>query len=199
MEGPGEVRQGSFSPAFCMLGFGGSAVGITIGKRMIDQLADVLEQPYESVEDAAKAALEEAFRIYESKAAWAVAGQLYYGPGLGYVDSEDAKDHRVIVGPFTTRKQAETACASLWTSSATGEEFKRWIVPMWHGSPATYYKHRQTEAKKAAGKDDNKVGEQLRQKRIAFFDANPGALTLPEDFGLDDDTEYCGGCGRPLD
>lgn len=172
-------------------------MAITIGKRMIDRLADVLDAPHDSVEDAAKAALEEAFAIYEEKAQWAVAGQLYYAPGMGYVSSEDAKDHRVVLGPFTTHKQAETACASLWTSSATGEEFQRWIVPMWHGSPAAYYKSRQQERKKEAVKNGDNKREALLAKRIAYFDANPGALTLPDD--IDDDTEYCGGCGRPLD
>jgi len=136
----------------------------------------VLEQDFNNVEDAAKAALSEAWAIYESKARFTVVGQIYYSGG--YLDHEDAAANKVALGRYATENQAQAAAESLVFGTRTHEESRAWVLRVHHGTPASYYAERAEERKKAelAGK----TGLEARlQRRIDFFKANPGVLTLP--------------------
>jgi len=152
-------------------------VAITIGKRDVARLAAVLEQDFGTVEEAAKAAMVEAWAIYEEKAQWTVVGQLRYGEG-GYIDHADAAASKVALGRYSTEKQALSVAESLVISTRTHEEFLAWVLPVWHGSPAAYFAERAEERKRQALRD--KTGLEARlQRRRDFFKANPGALVLP--------------------
>ena len=141
------------------------------------RLAGVLDRDYASVEDAAKAAMVEAFAIYESKAKWTVVGQLYYGEG-GYIDHEDAAASKVALGRYGTEKQAQSTAESLVINGRGHEEFRAWVLPVWHGTPASYFGERAEERKRQELL--GKTGLEARlQRRIDFFKANPGALILP--------------------
>jgi len=151
-------------------------LSLTTGKRDIARLAAVLEQDFGNVEEAAKAALAEAFAIYEEKARFTVVGQLYYSDG--FIDHADAAATKVALGRYGTEKQAQSAAESLVISTRTHEEFRAWVLPVWHGTPASYFGERAEERKREELR--GKTGLEARlQRRIDFFKANPGALILP--------------------
>ena len=181
------------------------------GKRDIARVAARLEEPHDSAESAAQAAIEEAWEIYEAKAKYAVVGQLRYSGEV--LSPDDARAARVIVGPFGTLKQAQGAGNSLALSSATGEEARWWAVPMWHGTPAAWYAERKKAAREAEALTSGMHPREIRlQMRERFFADNPGASTLPEHLqgsGWDSLDEFqvwleehadqcrsCGGTGR---
>ena len=152
-------------------------MSLTIGKRDIARLVAVLEQDFGTVEEAAKAALAEAFAIYEDKAHFTVVGQLYYGEG-GYIDHEDAAAAKVALGRYGTEKQAQSAAESLVINGRGHEEFQAWVLPVWHGTPAAYFGERIEERKRQELL--GKTGLEARlQRRQDWFKANPGALILP--------------------
>jgi hypothetical protein len=153
------------------------SVSLSIGKRDVARLATVLEQNFSTVEEAAKAALAEAFAIYEEKARFTVVGQLYYGEG-GYIDHEDAAASKVALGRYGTERQAQSAAESLVINGRDHEEFQAWVLPVWNGSPASYFAERAEERKRQ--ELSGKTGLEARlQRRIDFFRANPGVLVLP--------------------
>lgn len=123
---------------------------------------EVAEPEFESAEDMARAALEAAFELYEAKSKFVVAGQLYYSPALGFVrDSEDL----VLLGPYGTHKQAETAGQALAGSAVTGEQFRWWVLPITHGTPHAWF-----TARKKARIDEalaESTAEQNRRRWLA--------------------------------
>ena len=164
-------------------------MSLTIGKRDVTKIARVLEQPYETAEEAAQAVLEAAFELYEQKAKWTVVGQLYYSDHK-WLDPEDAAASKVALGRYGTQTQAEAAAASLVFSHQTGEEFRAWALPVHHGTPASYFKER-LEERKARELGEKSALEIELQRRSEFFARNPGVLTLPESW---EDDEECDGC-----
>jgi hypothetical protein len=145
----------------------------------------VLEQDYSVAWDAAKAALAEAFAIYEEKAKWTVVGQLYYDED-GFIDHDDAAASKVALGRYGTEKQAESAAESLVINGRGHEEFRAWVLPVWHGTPAAYFAERAGERKRQELSGQTGLEARL-QRRIDFFKDNPGALFLPPE--IDDPWE----------
>lgn len=123
--------------------------GLNIGKRDVTRIADVLDQDYDSAEDAARAVLEECFALYEAKAKFAVVGQLHYSPEGGWTSRGDALASMVSLGNYGTEKAAYNDALSFAISSATSEQFRAWVLPVYHGTPASYFSKRK-EAKKEA-------------------------------------------------
>lgn len=113
---------------------------LTIGKRDVAKAADLLEQEYESAEDAAQALLEFAFDLYEKKAKYTVVGQLRYSNG--FVDPASEEAVKIALGAYGTETQAINAARSLVLSTSTNEEFRAWPLPVWHGTPAAFFKER---------------------------------------------------------
>lgn len=171
-------------------------MALSIGKRDVTRIAKVLDQDYETVEDAARAVLEAAFELYESKAKFTVVGQMYYAPDGGWLDKDDAAASKVALGRYGTEIQARDAAESLTISGPTGEQFLAWVLPVFHGTPHAYFKARAEERKRAEATHGTDR-ERALQRRIDWFKANPGALTLPPD--IDDDIEYCASCGQRMD
>ena len=152
-------------------------MSISAGKRDVARLATVLEQDFGTVEEAAKAAMAEAWAIYEEKARYTVVGQLYYGEG-GYIDHADAAASKVALGRYGTERQAQSAAEALIINGRGHEEFRAWVLPVWHGTPAAFFGERAEERKRQELR--GKTGLEARlQRRIDFFRANPGVLVLP--------------------
>lgn len=124
-------------------------MALNIGKRDVAKMVEVIDAEYETVEDAARAALEFAFGLYESKAKFTIVGQLYYSPKGGWVSHEDAQAAMVALGRYGTEKAAQNDAESFVISSVTGEQFRAWVLPVHHGTPASYFAKRK-QATKAA-------------------------------------------------
>jgi len=155
-------------------------MALTIGKRDVGVIAQLLDEEYETAEEAAEALIVAAWELYESKAKWTVVGQLYSSPLKGYIDPNGEDVSKVALGRYGTEKQALTAARQLVFGNATAETFRAWVLPVTHGSPAEYYKLRSQVKKKAEhhGSGDGPEVSELAK----FFDAHPGVLVLPEEF-----------------
>lgn len=130
------------------------------GVRDVRKLAEALDSgEFESAEDMARAALELAFEIYEAKSKYMVAGQLRYAPELGFVRDSDDK---VLLGPYGTEKQADTAGRSLAGSAVTGEEFRWWLLPVQHGTPHAWFTARKKLRVDQALADDPRTASRDR-------------------------------------
>lgn len=137
------------------------------GKRDIQALARMMDQDWDSLDDAAEAVLAKAWELYEAKAKYTVVGQLYYAKG--YVDPDEARAAKVALGNYSTERQARQAAESLWYSTQTHEEFRSWVLPVHHGTPASFYADRKKareEAEREARRDENSPLETfLRESR----------------------------------
>lgn len=101
------------------------------------KLVPVIDADYESAEEAAKAVLKWAFALYERKAKFAVVAQVRWPDK--YKGQADVNDSRVVLGPFGTWKQAESAGKSIAISSSSHAEARWLIAETWSGTPAAYY------------------------------------------------------------
>lgn len=136
-----------------------------------------MDQDYDTLEEAAKATLEEAWEIYEAKAKYMIVGQVYYHGG--YLDEEDLEKGRVVMGPFATRKQAESDGQKLAVSSATGEQAKWMAIPYWGGTPAAWYGERK-KARGKQGSDDTPLRELRHLMQVEWLESHPGSVDLPK-------------------
>lgn len=168
------------------------------GKKEAKAIAKVMDQEYESLEEAAEAVIAEAWRLYESVACWTVVGQLQYAPGGGYASKDEAQASKIALGHYRTENQADTAALSMTHSSATGEDFLTWTLPVFHGSPHEFYTNRKYEKNRIAYKADESAvaaRERALKRRIDFF-ALHGHSEFPPD--IDDETDRCVRCGQTL-
>lgn len=119
---------------------------VTFGKTEVVAMCEVLDEDYDSIEDAARAVLKKAAELYEKRAKFTVVGQIVFdGRRLDPSDPEAAK---LSLGAYSTKGTARAAAESL-VLSQTGEEARAWILDTFHGSPAAFYRARK-EAKELA-------------------------------------------------
>lgn len=113
------------------------------GKRERDKIAAVIDQEWESVEDAAEAVLTEALSVLESRAKFTVVGQLYYSRQEGgWIGPEDARAAKVCLGYYSTNGDAQKAAEGLVHQALTNEEFRTWVLPVEHCTPQQVYQAR---------------------------------------------------------
>jgi hypothetical protein len=124
-------------------------VSLTFGKRERDKVAAVLGEDYDSVTDASAAVLEAAAELLVARAKFTVVGQLMYSPDGGYVSPIDSKASKVCLGFYSTEGEAQKAAEALVYNTQTHEEFRTWVLPMYHGTPNDWYRERK-EAHRAA-------------------------------------------------
>jgi len=113
------------------------------GKRAARRIMDILDDDLDSLSvegqeelfSLAGRILAEAFNIYEELAKFTVVGQLYYEDGR-YYDPDDTAADKVALGNYQTAKQAESAAHSLTLQGGT--EFRSWVLPVHHASPAAW-------------------------------------------------------------
>ena len=157
-------------------------------------MADVLDADYESVEDAARAALEFAFDLYEDKAKFTIVGQLYYSPDGGWVSPEDAAATKVALGRYGTEKAAQNDAESFTIGTATGEQFRAWVLPVHHGTPASYFVKRKNRKKEVAAEA---VEPPQADRLVAALREQNGWATDEE--LAEQARAICTECGRELD
>ena len=152
---------------------------LSFTKKQVARVVEVLDQDYDSIEDAAMAVLEEAQAIHQERAQWIVLGQVRYRNGEGYFDPEDERAEKVAVAWYATESQARNGAASLTASTATHEEMRVWVMPVEHGSPAELYAKRKAKMGEADEAKRSKFHKEL-QRRIDWVAENPGK-ELPDD------------------
>lgn len=124
-------------------------------------MASMLEEDHETVEDAARAALAVAEEIFEKRALFNVVGQLCASKERLDIDPAEPEAIKVSLGWFSTESDAIKAAESLWQNGSSGDRYRVWVLPMFHGTPAEL--HAQQKEKYAAAE------EQREAKKIAAF------------------------------
>lgn len=135
--------------------------------KQVKQMAEVLSAQYETVEEAAAFALEEAWRLYEERSNFVVVGQLVYSDGV-FVKPDDVRATKVALGPYGTAGDAKAAGESLAVPSHKGETFRWWLLPVHHGTPAAWHKARKAAADEAKREALNTGNEERVQAAKTF-------------------------------
>lgn len=133
-------------------------MSLKYGKREVSKVAAVLDGEYESADQAAAACLDAMEEVFASRAKFVVVGQLA-SDKTSTISPDDPRAVRVSLGWYSTEGDARSAADSLWSSLATGETFRVWVLPVFHGSPAEFHKQRRstetTEAKMRQKRDED--------------------------------------------
>lgn len=109
----------------------------------VKKIAALLDQEWDSAEEAADALLTEALSILEERGKFTVVGQLYYSPKDGHwLDKDDARAAKVCLGLYSTQGDADKAAYSLTYTAGTGEQWLTWVLPVEHATPAAITKKR---------------------------------------------------------
>lgn len=158
-------------------------------KANVSVMAEVLDRDYETVEEAARAALDAAMEIAAKRAKYTVVGQI------------NGNGDKVALGWYPTEKQAREDALRLAYSHITHEEARAWVLPIHHNTPHSWYKVRK-EAAKADDLADASYRERELQRRIEWCRNHPDE-PLPLDWTVEiaseadtSECEACGGVGR---
>lgn len=147
-------------------------------KTEIKALMPLLEEEYDSAQEAALAVLTKAYELYEKQARFYVVGQVR--PGSGWRSPEEGREGKVVLGPFGTLKQAQNAGESLAYSSSTGEEARWWAVEAWHDTPAAWYAVRSERWKREGYLDGCPREHRLIMQREWLIKNHPSKELPPE-------------------
>jgi hypothetical protein len=137
-------------------------VSLKYGKAEIKLIAEALEQQHDSAEAAALAALQVMEGIFEKRAKFVVVGQLMQEKGGSTIDPTDPRAIKVSLGWYSTEGEALTAASSLWTSTASGDTYRCWVLPVHHGTPSSLHSKRKAEIAAQAEKAKDKASEKIR-------------------------------------
>lgn len=146
-------------------------MSLKYGKAQVTKMIEALEGDYETVEQAALAALAAAEEIFEDRARFVVVGQLRDKPGRADMPPDDPEAIKVSLGWYSTEGDAIKASESLWHNSGTGDTFRTWVLPVFHGTPADLHAkqkekyQKQEEARKA--KTQEKIRADIEKRQLA--------------------------------
>lgn len=135
---------------------------LTFGKRDVAKMSAVLDGEFDSVEDAAKAALLAAEELLADRMKYAVVGQLSGTKERKDVPPGDPEAVKVVLGWFSTESTARGAAESLWNSTASGDTFRTWVLDIFHGTPAEWHTKRKEQY--AAIEAKRKEAERVRME-----------------------------------
>lgn len=133
----------------------------------------VLEAEHDSVEDAARAALQVAEEIFEKRCKFTVVGQLTATKEHSEIDPRHPDAIKVALGFYSTLGDAQSAAERLWHSTASGDTFRTWVLPTFHGTAADLHdkrKQQYAEAEEkaaAAARDKFKASIEKRELEAA--------------------------------
>lgn len=114
-------------------------MSIDAGKTEVKRMAALLDAEHESAEEAARAALDLAWEMYEAKAKYVVIAQILGAQADG--DGEISLD-TVVLGPYSTPGKATAAGRSIAVGTPTHEECKWMLAQRFDGSPNAWYLER---------------------------------------------------------
>lgn len=171
-------------------------MAMKFGKRDVAKMVAVIDQDFDTAEDAALAALEAAMQIIETKANFTVVGQ---------VKTKDASGDKIALAWYGTLNQATQDALKLTYSAQTHEEHFAWVLPIFHGTPANYYAKRKTEIKQAE-RENGSFWERELARRVEWIAARPGQqpphewnVVIPH-YTRTEPCPFCDGAGRvPID
>lgn len=141
--------------------------GLAWTKKHVKAMADTLDQDYESLEGAAKAALDTALGIIEERGKWAVVGQVIETAEYGKIPPDHEAAVKVCLGLFESDTKANEAAASM-RANANGDRLRAWVVPTFYGTPAAWHADRREAYAAMEAKADERRREKM-QRSIEKF------------------------------
>jgi hypothetical protein len=133
----------------------------------------VLTDDHETLDDAVDAVFEAVSDLVAERASFVVVGQLAATKERLSVPPSDPEAIKVALGLYSTEGDARSAAESLWHSTASGDTFRVWWLPLFHGTPAELHKKQKEKYIAAEAKRDEQQRERLKAsiaKRQAEMD-----------------------------
>jgi hypothetical protein len=147
-------------------------MSLKYGKAQITKMIEALDGDYETVEQAALAALAAAEEIFEDRAKFVVVGQLKDKTGRSNIPPTDPEAIKLSLGWYSTEGDATSAASSLWHSNSTGDTFRTWVLPVFHGTPADLHAKQKEKYEKEAiarkKKASDKIKADIEKNRLAM-------------------------------
>lgn len=138
-------------------------MSLSFTRKQVDQMVATLDAEYETVEEAAHAALATALALIEERASFVVVGQLAGTSERLTIPPNDPEAIKLSLGFYDTEGKARSAAESLWHSTASGDTFRYWVLPTFHGTPAELHAKRKAQYVAQA----EKAAEKERERRLA--------------------------------
>lgn len=148
-------------------------MAIKYGKSQIKKMVEAIDQDHASAEDAAVAALAVAEELLEERAKYLVVGQLSGTKDRPEIPPSDPEAVKVALGYYSTEGDALSAAESLWHSTASGDTYRVWVLPMFYGTPADLHKKAKDKYAEAAAKSKDKAKAKMQadiEKRHAAME-----------------------------
>lgn len=143
-------------------------MALTIGKTERAWMTEALEAEHESLDDAVDAALAVALRIWETRARWAVVGQLARTGERGAIPPDDPEAIKLCVDIYSTEGNAKSAADTLSIAHATNEEYRVWLLPVAHATTAAVLAERRASLQAAEEKRKEKAREKFQESIRKF-------------------------------
>lgn len=143
-------------------------MSIKYGKTQVLKMVQAIDQDHATADDAALAALAVGEELLEERAKYIVVGQLVGTKERGKIPASDPEAIKVALGYYSTEGDALGAAASLWQSTATGDIYNTWVLPMFYGTPAELHAKQKAKYAEIEAKADEKSAAKLQadiQKR----------------------------------
>lgn len=134
---------------------------LTIGKAEVAEMVATLQADHDSVEAAARAALSTAETLLERRTKYTIAGQLARAAGGRRLEPSDPAAVKIALGLYSTEGAAVKAAESLWSSTISGDEWRAWVLPVHHGTPADLHAARREKHAQEAARRAEKARERL--------------------------------------
>lgn len=134
-------------------------------KGEVKKFMPILEQDYDSPEQASEVMIARAYELYQGQATWFLAGQVVPGDGE-FLSLAEADDSKVLIGPFGTEGQARRAGEQLSYSTQSGEAVQWGVLKAHYGSPAEWHKARRDKYKRETlfSDDPRKIRQAMREQ-----------------------------------
>jgi hypothetical protein len=126
-------------------------------------MIEAIDQDHASAEDAALAALAAAEAVLEERAKFVVVGQLVGTKERDEIPPSDPEAIKVALAFYSTEGDAQKAAESLWYSTASGDRFRNWVLPMFYGTPADLHAKQKAKYAEAAAKAKEKASERMKE------------------------------------
>jgi len=157
--------------------------GLSWTKKHVAVMADALDQPHDTLDSAAVAALDAALSIIEERGKWAVVGQVRHTTEHGDIPPSHEAAVKVCLGLFDSDTKANDAAAQLVHNTA-GDVLRTWVLPMFYGTPSAWHKERRDyyAGLEARAKDKRLAkGRALMEKRSREAQERADAIRAMED------------------
>lgn len=146
-------------------------MSLKYGKAEIKTMIEAFDQDHETIEEAALAALAAAEEIFEKRANFTVVGQVRGTKERMTIPPDDPEAVKMALGWYSTAGDAEKAAQSLWTSTASGDQLRVWVLPTFHGTPADWHGKRRDDYKAKQQKANQDKSEKFLKSIVKHREA----------------------------